>query len=80
MLYQAASTAFGNEPHVSDGTPLGTLLSLTMKRAEFTGSGPFAAFARKVCGISIEADAATEYTTTADYARAQDTGRRAAAE
>ena len=34
-----------------NGTPLQTLLSLTMKRAEFTGSGPLAAFARKVCGI-----------------------------
>ena len=34
-----------------NGTPLQTLLSLTMKRAEFTGSGPFASFARKVCGI-----------------------------
>ena len=34
-----------------NGTPLQTLLSLTMKRAEFTGSGPLAAFARKVCGL-----------------------------
>ncbi len=34
-----------------NGTPLGTLLSLTMKRAEFTGSGPLASFARKVCGL-----------------------------
>ena len=34
-----------------NGTPLQTLLSLTMKRAEFTGSGPFAAFARRSCGI-----------------------------
>ena len=31
-----------------NGTPLQTLLSLTMKRAEFSGSGPLAAFARKV--------------------------------
>ena len=30
-----------------NGTPLQTLLSLTMKRAEFTGAGPFAAFARQ---------------------------------
>ena len=30
-----------------NGTPLQTLLSLTMKRAEFTGSGPFASFARQ---------------------------------
>ena len=38
-----------------NGTPLQTLLSLTMKRAEFTGSGPLAAFARKVCGIDAGA-------------------------
>ena len=37
-----------------NGTPLQTLLSLTMKRAEFTGSGPFAEFARKVCGIEAQ--------------------------
>ncbi len=35
-----------------NGTPLQTLLSLTMKRAKFTGSGPFAAFARKVIGLA----------------------------
>jgi hypothetical protein len=47
-----------------------------MKRAEFTGSRPFASFARKVCGI--EADTTkTEYQATAAYAKAQDTGRRA---
>ena len=39
-----------------NGTPLQTLLSLTMKRAEFTGSGPFASFARKVCGIEAKTD------------------------
>ena len=38
-----------------NGTPLQTLLSLTMKRAEFSGSGPLAAFARKVCGIETRA-------------------------
>ena len=43
-----------------NGTPLQTLLSLTMKRAEFTGAGPFAAFARQVCGIEAE-DTMTEY-------------------
>ena len=58
-----------------NGTPLQTLLSLTMKRAEFTGSGPFASFARKVCGIEAKT-ATTEYQATADYAKAQDTGRR----
>jgi 4-hydroxyphenylacetate 3-monooxygenase/chlorophenol-4-monooxygenase component 2 len=59
-----------------NGTPLQTLLSLTMKRAEFTGSGPFASFARRVCGIEAKT-ATTEYQATADYAKAQDTGRRA---
>jgi len=52
-------------------------LSLTMKRAEFTGSGPFAAFARRVCGIEAK-DTMTEYKATVDYAKAQDAGRREA--
>jgi hypothetical protein len=56
-----------------NGTPLQTLLALTMKRAEFTGSGPFAAFARRVCGIEAKTDK-TEYQATADYAKAQDAG------
>jgi hypothetical protein len=58
-----------------NGIPLQTLLSLTLKRAEFTGSGPFAAFARKVAGIEVAQDRATEYTRAADYAKAQDAGR-----
>ena len=58
-----------------NGTPLGTLLSLTMKRAEFTGSGPMAAFARKVCGIASAPECASEYKSTADYALAQDSAR-----
>ncbi len=58
-----------------NGTPLQTLLSLTMKRAEFTGSGPFAAFARKVVGLAEPEDRLTEYKTVADYAKAQDSGR-----
>jgi 4-hydroxyphenylacetate 3-monooxygenase/chlorophenol-4-monooxygenase component 2 len=62
-----------------NGTPLATLLSLTMKRAEFTGNGPYAAFARKVCGIDVRRDEASEYNATADYAKAQDTGRAARA-
>ena len=60
-----------------NGTPLQTLLSLTMKRAEFTGTGPFAAFARRVCGIEAQ-DTMTEYKATVDYAKAQDAGRRPA--
>ena len=55
-----------------NGTPLQTLLSLTMKRAEFTGAGPLAAFARKVCGIEGEDDQASEYKATVEYAKAQD--------
>ena len=58
-----------------NGTPLGTLLSLTIKRAEFTGAGEFASFARKVCGIEVCGDHATEYRSTADYAKAQDRGK-----
>jgi 3,5,6-trichloropyridin-2-ol/2,4,6-trichlorophenol monooxygenase len=58
-----------------NGTPLQTLLSLTMKRAEFSGAGPLAGFAREVCGIEAK-DAMTEYKATIDYAKAQDTGRR----
>jgi 4-hydroxyphenylacetate 3-monooxygenase/chlorophenol-4-monooxygenase component 2 len=46
-----------------------------MKRAEFTGSGPFAEFARKVVGLSVNKDEVTEYKTVADYAKAQDSGR-----
>jgi hypothetical protein len=57
-----------------NGTPLQTLLSLTMKRAEFTGSGPLAEFARKVVGIEVKDDA-SEYKKTADYAKAQDAAR-----
>ena len=59
-----------------NGTPLSTLLSLTMRRAEFTGNGEFAAFARKVCGLEQACDSKSEYEATADYAKAQDTGRR----
>jgi len=58
-----------------NGTPLQTLLSLTMKRAEFTGSGPFAEFARRVVGIETKCDTMTEYKTVADYAKAQDSGQ-----
>ncbi len=60
-----------------NGTPLQTLLSLTMKRAEFTGAGPFAAFARRVAGIEVPEDRMTEYKATADYAKAQDAARGA---
>lgn len=57
-----------------NGTPLQTLLSLTMKRAEFTGAGPLASFARKVVGLEAK-QGETEYKSTADYAKAQDAAR-----
>jgi 4-hydroxyphenylacetate 3-monooxygenase/chlorophenol-4-monooxygenase component 2 len=55
-----------------NGTPLQTLLTLTMRRAEFSGSGPYARFARQVAGIELTEDQITEYKTTAGYAKAQD--------
>ena len=51
-------------------------LELPAGTPEFTGAGPFASFARQVCGIEAKTDK-TEYQATADYAKAQDTGRRA---
>ena len=59
-----------------NGTPLQTLLSLTMKRAEFTGSGPLAAFARKVCGI--ERAGSTDDRIQGDGRLRQGAGRRPA--
>jgi 4-hydroxyphenylacetate 3-monooxygenase/chlorophenol-4-monooxygenase component 2 len=58
-----------------NGTPLQTLLTLTMRRAEFTGSGPFAAFARRVCGVEAR-NTMTDYKATVEYAKAQDGSRR----
>ena len=62
-----------------NGTPLQTLLSLTLKRAEFTGSGQFAEFARKVVGLEVKREGMTEYDATADYAKAQDSAQRVTA-
>jgi 3,5,6-trichloropyridin-2-ol/2,4,6-trichlorophenol monooxygenase len=50
-----------------------------MKRAEFTGSGQFAEFARKVVGLEAKREGMTEYDATADYAKAQDSAHRRAA-
>jgi hypothetical protein len=47
-----------------------------MKRADFTGSGPFASFARKVCGLDPADKVITDYEATAEYAKAQDSGHR----
>ena len=61
-----------------NGTPLQKLLSLTMKRAEFGGSGPLAAFARQVVGLEGGQDRTSEYEATAAYAKAQDSAQGAA--
>jgi hypothetical protein len=58
-----------------NGMPLQTIRILTMKRAELSGTGPYAAFARRVVGIDRAEPAKTEYQSTADYAQAQDAGR-----
>jgi len=57
-----------------NGTPLMAIRSLTMQRAEFSGAGHYAKFARDVCGIELKQEAKTEYSTSAAYARAQDSG------
>src|SRR5260370_30689774 len=57
-----------------NGTPLMTIRSLTMQRAEFSGAGHYAKLAREVCGIELKQETATEYTASAAYARAQDAG------
>jgi hypothetical protein len=53
--------------------------SLTMQRAEFSAGSPYVQLARKVCGIELNQDSATEYNTSAAYARAQDAGAQASA-
>jgi 4-hydroxyphenylacetate 3-monooxygenase/chlorophenol-4-monooxygenase component 2 len=55
-----------------NGTPLMTIRALTMQRAEFSGAGDYAKFARTVCGIELKQEATTEYSAAAAYARAQD--------
>jgi 4-hydroxyphenylacetate 3-monooxygenase/chlorophenol-4-monooxygenase component 2 len=57
-----------------NGTPLMAIRSLTMARAEFSGAGEYAKFARDVCGIELKQETATEYSASAAYARAQDAG------
>jgi 4-hydroxyphenylacetate 3-monooxygenase/chlorophenol-4-monooxygenase component 2 len=58
-----------------NGTPLMAIRSLTMQRAEFSGTGDYARLAREVCGIELEQESATEYSASAAYARAQDSGK-----
>jgi hypothetical protein len=58
-----------------NGTPLQAIRTLTMQRAEFSGSGPYARLARRVCGIESEVDANSDYKATADYAKALDSAR-----
>ena len=55
-----------------NGTPLMAIRSLTMQRAEFSGAGHYARLAREVCGIELKQESATEYSASANYARAQD--------
>lgn len=58
-----------------NGTPLLAIRTLTMKRAEFSPSGPMADLARKVCGIEQpggDTEAGSAYTAQAKYARLQD--------
>ena len=62
-----------------NGTPLMAIRSLTMARAEFSGAGPYVELARQVCGIELKQDAATEYASSASYARAQDAGAQVSA-
>jgi len=62
-----------------NGTPLMTIRSLTMQRAEFSAAGHYVQFARQVCGIEVKQNAATEYSTSASYARAQDASASASA-
>src|SRR6266704_5979529 len=50
-------TDWGNRLFVFEnfnGTPLQAIRMLTMQRAEFSGSGPYAKLARRVCGIELE--------------------------
>ena len=62
-----------------NGTPLMTIRSLTMQRAEFSAAGHYVQLARQVCGIEVKQNAATEYSTSASYARAQDASASASA-
>lgn len=62
-----------------NGTPLMAIRSLTMQRAEFSAGSGYVQLARKVCGIELDQDTATEYSASAAYARAQDAGAQASA-
>jgi 4-hydroxyphenylacetate 3-monooxygenase/chlorophenol-4-monooxygenase component 2 len=71
-------TDWGNRLFVFEnfnGTPLQAIRTLTMQRAEFSGSGAYGKLARKVCGIESAADSSTEYAATAGYAKALDSAR-----
>ncbi|WP_326540425.1 4-hydroxyphenylacetate 3-hydroxylase family protein [Pseudorhodoferax sp.] len=58
-----------------NGTPLQAIRTLTMQRAEFSGSGAYGRLARKVCGIESGTEQSTEYAATAGYAKALDSAR-----
>ncbi|GAY07674.1 4-hydroxyphenylacetate 3-hydroxylase N-terminal domain-containing protein [Pseudonocardia sp. N23] len=56
-----------------NGTPLLTIRTFTMRRAELSAAGPIADLARQICGIeTTRDDGGTEYLTQAAYARRQD--------
>jgi aromatic ring hydroxylase len=58
-----------------NGTPLHTILALTMAREEMSASGAYGKYASKVCGIEFAGADMTAYASTADYAKAQDKGK-----
>jgi hypothetical protein len=49
--------------------------TLAMPRAAFASAGPFAKFARRVCGIEA-GETITEYKATVDYAKAREADPR----
>jgi 3,5,6-trichloropyridin-2-ol/2,4,6-trichlorophenol monooxygenase len=72
-------TDWGNRIFVFEnfnGTPLQAIRTLTMQRAEFSGSGAYGKLARQVCGIEEPAGASSEYQATAGYAKALDSARQ----
>jgi aromatic ring hydroxylase len=71
-------TDWGNRLFVFEnfnGTPLQAIRMLTMQRAEFSGSGPYAKLARQVCRIELAEADQTDYKATAGYAKALDSAR-----
>ncbi|GAW47986.1 MULTISPECIES: 4-hydroxyphenylacetate 3-hydroxylase N-terminal domain-containing protein [unclassified Nocardioides] len=55
-----------------NGSPLLSIRTLTMKRADISPTGSIADLAREVCGLSAESDAKSAYESQAEYARRLD--------